>query len=52
MYIVVEAGIEIDRYAEREHAEQAITDLYLAGRWDDYVSRLIEAPVWIERVAL
>lgn len=52
MYAIIDAGIEIDRYATREDAEQAIANLYLAGRWDNYVARLVEAPVWIERVTL
>jgi len=52
MYLIIDAGIEIDRYPTREDAEQAIADLYLAGRWDDYVARLVEAPVWVERVSL
>ncbi len=52
MYAIIDAGIEIDRHISREDAEQAIANLYLAGRWDNYVARLVEAPVWIERVTL
>ena len=60
MYAVYEAApskhgpkqtsIELSRHLTYREADKAICDLYLAGRYDRYVERLIEAPVWIERV--
>lgn len=60
MYAILEAApskhsptktsIEYDRFPTRRAAENALCALYLAGRYDRYVERLIEAPVWIERV--
>ena len=45
-----QTSIEIARYLTHREADKAIADLYLAGRYDRYVERLVEAPVWIERV--
>lgn len=42
--------VELARFLTHRQAEKAIADLYLAGRYDRYVERLIEAPVWVERV--
>lgn len=60
MYAILEAApskhgtkqtsIEIARYLTHREADKAIADLYLAGRYDRYVERMVEAPVWIERV--
>lgn len=52
MYAIMDAGIELDRYATREDAEQGIVALLLAGRWDERVATLSELPVWVERVSL
>lgn len=49
-YSATKTSIELDRFPTRTAAETALAGLYLAGRYDRYVERLIEAPVWIERV--
>ena len=52
MYAIIDAGIEIDRFASREDAEQGIVDLLFAGRWDAQIAALTSPSVWVERVML
>ena len=52
MYAIIDAGLEIDRFASREDAEQGIVDLLLSGRWDALIAALTSPAVWVERVTL
>ena len=58
MYAIIKAApsktstkqttIELGRFLTHRQADKAIADMYLAGRFDNYVERLEAAPVWIE----